>query len=632
MASSGRSCYGFLACVAVLALTLTKVAFVPLSARAHPVHYARSELGTKISQVATFTGTSSPARPRSLGSLWWVAAMCAAALCTAAGRAGRNRRSGGAAGATRIALRAEADPKEKDGIGKTVADRSLTVNLNPDYYGSFAEIGAGQEVSRWFLRVGAAAGTVARSVSAYDMQMSDRMYGTAKRYVTKERLFQMMSQEYEEVEQTLRQQKGEDCRFFGFASTIAAKAFMSDRECEGWLGIMYQKEARQEPSTVWLHARMSDPTAMLQGDALGILGANLVYLCMDATRPAETIVRHLMDDVGEGRVTINWVDFGGPGWTDVDNRVVALNLVQYGLVESVVFEHSDDGMVPTVPNLAFYKRPVLVQRGRFRFVSKTNEAIIEASQKKLVDESPSEGGRPPVPLLELTLDTLGGTEKAKCEDIPPDAVNDFIARFNVLSSMRCPILVSGIGPMHQLAEYLRRYSTEKIAIAVGGGSYSIERALFREEKEGKDLKGGLLEGFGKLFAQGVQVFVFPNISQDGSISSGVVSKSSDVAQSTLLEHLTSTGKIVPIEDQYISEVVLNKESNEPFRFEVQEILDKICTLDGSWKQCVPQLVVDIVMSRGIGAVLGSSMQSESGGGAVSQSPLEKFVEDFRAKA
>jgi hypothetical protein len=273
-----------------------------------------------------------------------------------------------------------------------------------------------------------------------------------------------------------------------------------------------------------------------------------------------------------------------------------------------------------------------VQRGRFRFVSKTNEAIVEASRKKLIEENPpDEKGRPPMPLLELTLDTLGGSNEAMMEEIPPDAKADFIARFNALSSMGCPILVSRIGPMHTLASYLRRYTSQKIAIAVGGGSYSIERALFKDDKEGQDLPGGLLEGFGKLFAQGVQVFVFPNISADGSISSGVVSKSPDVAQSTLLEHLTATGKIVPIEDQYIPEVVLNKDTNEPFRYEVQEILDKICTLDGAWKQCVPQRVVDIVESNGISSVLASaSMECDiGGGGAVKQSPLEKLVENFR---
>lgn len=233
-------------------------------------------------------------------------------------------------------------------------------------------------------------------------------------------------------------------------------------------------------------------------------------------------------------------------------------------------------------------------------------------------------------LLELTLDTLGDSDDAMCQDIPADVMADYIARFNALSSLDCNILVSRIGPMHLLASYLRRYTSQKISIAVGGGSYSIERALFKDDKEGHDLPGGLLEGFGKLFAQGVQVFVFPNISADGSTSSGVLSQSKDMAQSTLLNHLTATGKIVPIEDEYISKVVLDKDTNEPFRYEVQEILDKICTLDASWKQCVPQRVVDFVETRGISSVLASaSMECDPRGGAAKQSPLERFVEDYR---
>jgi hypothetical protein len=296
-------------------------------------------------------------------------------------------------------------------------------------------------------------------------------------------------------------------------------------------------------------------------------------------------------------------------------------------------------MVPTTPNNAFYKRPVVVQRGRFRFVSKVNEAINEASLKKLIAENPDEGGKAPVPLLELTIDTLCNTghcdKEAKIQDIPQDARNDFIARFNVLSAMRCPILVSRAGPMHMLASYLRRYTSKKIAIAVGGGKYSIERALFRDDKEGEGLKGGLLEGFGKLFAQGVQVYVFPNIAEDGALSSGVESKSPDPAQSSLLFHLTTTDKIVPIEDEYIPEAVLNHETNAPFRLEVQEILDKITTMDSSWKQCVPQLVVDIIESKGIGSVLGSlgseGCEIEDLFRGDCLSPLEKFIADYRRK-
>merc|ERR1719310_1391584 len=153
---------------------------------------------------------------------------------------------------------------------------------------------------------------------------------------------QMLSQEYKDLNETLRKEKGDECRFFSFASTIAAKAFNSDRECEGWMGVLYQKEPQQEPSTVWIHVRMNDGTAQSQADALGILGANLVYLVSSKTRSAKNIITHLLDDTPKGSLTLNWVDFSGPGWTDVKNKLVGFWLVHYGLAEAVIFEPEAD--------------------------------------------------------------------------------------------------------------------------------------------------------------------------------------------------------------------------------------------------------------------------------------------------
>jgi hypothetical protein len=515
-----------------------------------------------------------------------------------------------------------------DGIPVTPVDRALAVNLSPDFYGSFAEIGAGQEVSRWFLRAGAAAGTVARTVSAYDMQMSDMMYGAAKRYVTRERMDQMLNQEYKEIEETLRSVKGKECRFFTFASTIAAKAFNSDRECEGWLGLLYQKHPGEEPSKVWVHTRMSDPTAQLQADALGVLGANMVYLCSDPERSFVTIIKHLLDDVGDG-VTINWIDFSGPGWEDVDDRHVAFYLVQYRLAEAVVFDPlpgKHQRMQPTVPNLAFYKRPVLVQRGRFRFISKVNEVIFDASVKKLKAEREEEG-KDPLPVIEMNVCTIGNSAKARNADIPPAVVSDFCSRFNVLSAMRTPILISGLDSMHKLMGYMQRYTNQKVVVAVGGGSYSIERGIFRDS-ECEGLSGGLLEAFGKIFAKDAQMYVFPNIADDGTITSGVEPKSPDIAKNTLLTHLKATGRILPIEEEYIKPEVLSASTNEPYRGEVQEVLNMLCRADQRWTALVPELVVETVKKKGISEVLGT-LECALDKSANTVSPLERFHLDFQ---
>lgn len=572
-----------------------------------------------------------------------LAAASAAVACAIANRS--NRRSRRAAAelskstknvASRLVMRVGPEGKsmqqfkEMDAVPVSTSERALAVNLDNKFYGSFAEIGAGQEVSRFFFRAGAAAGTVARSVSAYDMQMSDRMYGTSNRYVSKDRLLQMCRQEYDEIETTLRDIKGPDCRFFSFAATIAAKAYMSDRECEGWMGILYQHEVGASPSTIWIHVRMKDPTAELQGDALGILGLNMVYLAKDKRSPKQ-FVKHLLDDIKPGRLTINAVGFEGPAWPDVNPKLVALYLVQWGLAEAVIFQPDGNGNhTMGYPNDAFYKRPLCFQRGRFRMLSKTNEAIFEASQAKLAAELDSP--KPPLPVVELVINPLGYSEEALMTDMPIEVERDYLSRFTVLSCLDIPILVSGIGPMYSLAEYARRYTTQKVVIAVGGGQYNIVRGIFREA-DYIGLKGGMLEAFGKLFAQGARLLVFPNVSSDdGAVSPGLDSAEGgllDAERITLLEHLKITDKIVPIEFKYINPDVLNPETNSCFREKTQDVLDLICRLDSRWKDFVPTRVVDIVEKRGIAQVLGTLTYNISN--KEEEAPLEQFYKEFMAK-
>jgi len=504
----------------------------------------------------------------------------------------------------------------------SVRDRTLKVNLDNSFYGSFAEIGAGQEVSRWFLRSGAAAGTVARSISAYDMQMSDRTYGPSKRYVTKERLIQMMDQEYRELTEALREQKGPDCRFFAFASTIAAKAYMSDRECEGWLGCLYQGKAGEEPSMITVHCAMMDPTAELQGDALGILGANLVYLCKDPLRPVE-VVKDLMHSIQPGRLAINSVTFDGPAWPDVDPVLVGFWLVEYGLAPGVVFTATGDGRHQiATPNETFYKKPLCVQRGRFRLMSKTNEAIFDAGVKQLTETSELQA----LPVIELMISPLGYSQKALDMEITSDVELDFLTRFQVCASLGHPILVSGMSTVWSLAQYATRYTNQQVVIAVGGGSYSIERGMF-SDAEAKGLSGGILEAFGKIFSKGVQVWTFPNISADGTVTPGTESELEDKASHALYRFLVETGKIKAIEEKHISAEVLDPATNKPYRTEVQEVFNLICRGDESWKELLPDKVRSVVLEINAHGQGFGPLECDVYG-AAPVSPLEQFAGDF----
>ena len=254
-------------------------------------------------------------------------------------------------------------------------------------YGVFAEIGAGQEVARWFFRVGGAAGTIAKSVSAYDMTISDTMYGAAARYVTRERVEAMLEYEYLSCSLNLRKQRGHNTAFFTFADTVVARAFGRKNECHGWLGVKFQHVPGVEPSTVMLHIRMHDDTAVEQQEALGVLGVNSIHAVLTRGEDTSAIIGDLLSDLSRARIEVDLIDFEGPLYTKTDNRVAALRLVQQELCDAALFDPSGTLLVP---HDALRKKNVLAVRGRFRpFTNLHNDMLIAAAQQFFCGRAPS---------------------------------------------------------------------------------------------------------------------------------------------------------------------------------------------------------------------------------------------------
>lgn len=527
-------------------------------------------------------------------------------------------------------------------IGSSIAEKALQVNLDESIYGSFAEIGAGQEVSRTFLRAGAAAGTVAMSVSAYDMQMSDAQYGSAKRYVTEERVIQMMKGEYDKLERYVREGKaawggkGKDVRFFSFASTLAAKAYMSDRECEGWVGVRYQHEPGAKPSTVTIHVRMSDPTAQLQGQAIGVLGTNLIYL-ISKTNDPYLIGTFLQDGLEDSRLEVDFIDAQGPGFPpgSFDPRLLALRLVQWKQAPSILLEPDPKSgeYKMVVPNDALYKTPVVVQRSRFLPTTCSHQEVMEAAERQVLDcLSPADGK--PKCIFSMQVDDISiagdtcsplariqrsqklieadanddgylSTEELKSLIVPkvspeeaseivgaldPSGVgyveidtlsafsersltaNAFQDRIDMLGTLDLPILVSAKRRDDELARYLARYTTKQVTVVLGGGNYSIEQGIYDPEKYAA-LDGGLLEAFGRLFAQNVQLYQFPNIADDGTISPPA---DPGGANEFLHQYFLKEGKLVKMTDEYLSELAKDPAKNKALcggSFEVRSSLE-----------------------------------------------------------
>jgi hypothetical protein len=378
------------------------------------------------------------------------------------------------------------------GVRPSPEQKALQLNLDDQKYGTLAEIGAGQEVASWFFRAGRAAGTVAKSMSAYDMKVSDAIYGRSGRYVCRERLLAMLSHEYDLLLERLAPTRGDTTCFFAFADTVATCSATRERG-EAWLGVRFQHAPRAEPSDVLLHAHLLDRVRLHEQETLGVLGVNLVHGAYYARSHPPALIASLLDDLSSRRVEVDLIRFSGPAFAGVDNRLMSLQLIEQGLTDAVMF--SADGEVMQ-PSEVLYRKPVLVERGRFRPLTHLTLDILERASEQF-REDPDFHGEEPIALMEMTLSGLGG-EGAIVH-------TDYLSRVDTLRAVGKCVLVSKFGRYFRLVEYLSRYTEKKIGIAVG---IPTVRQI-ADEKFYDDLPGGVLEAVGRLFRRNVRLYVYP---------------------------------------------------------------------------------------------------------------------------
>lgn len=450
--------------------------------------------------------------------------------------------------------------------------KALKINLDPRWYGTFAEIGAGQEVVRWFFRVGGAAGTVAKSMSAYDMTVSDAIYGSGDRYVSQSRCQSMLDREYGLNVERLSSQRGDSTAFFAFADTVVARSYQGGNECHGWMGLKFQSRPHDEPSQIMIHVRMLDAEASLQQEALGIVGVNLLYGGFFLHHEPELLVESLLDKLTTGRVEIDMIEFRGIEFRAVDNRLIALKLVQLGLSGAAMFSAKGEVLQPSE---ALYKKAVLVERGSFRPPTHVNFNMLECALQK-IKEDPSMADKEVLPIFELTMRNLlaGGKDVDR---------RDFLARADLLAACGMTVLISDYFEYYRLAAYLSWRTKERIGIVMGVPSL-IE--LF-DEKYYTSLPGGILESFGRLFKHNLKLFIYPLL--DPSTGEIITKDTMKVAPelSKLYGYLADRGSFIDL-DNYSAEVlsILSR-----------DVLAKIGKGDHSWEQMVPQQVADLIKKR-----------------------------------
>ena len=385
----------------------------------------------------------------------------------------------------------------------TTKQKALKINLNDNIYGTFAEIGAGQETVRQFFRAGGASSTIAKSISAYDKDFSDAIYGIEddKRYVTENRLRKMLDWETDLIEQRLTRDKHPEKLFFSYANTVATIDFAKKFKGHGWVGLRFQIKPNGEYNEIILHIRFKENDARLQQETLGVLGTNLIYSAFYKYNQPKKILKYLYDNLNKDQLEIDTINFSGPVFSEVDNRLISLQLVKGGMTDAVMFSPEGKNVLPAK---ILYKKNILALRGSFRPVTKVNVEMYLNSIKLFLKQKNVDLEKTQV-VFEITLSNLKTDGEIDEQD--------FLDRAKLLCSLGQTVLISNFKEYYKLVEYFSLYTKKKIGITMGINNL-IE--IFNP-KYYTQLSGGILEAFGKLFFKNVKVFAYPMLDENGKI-------------------------------------------------------------------------------------------------------------------
>ena len=453
--------------------------------------------------------------------------------------------------------------------------KALRINLNETIYGTFSEIGAGQETVRHFFRAGGASGTIAKAMSAYDKSFSDAIYGAEDdgRYVTEARLEKMLDHEMKLMEQRISREEHPNKIFFSFANTVATIDFAKKYLGHGWLGIKFQLEPGEAYNDIVLHIRFKQTEARLQQETLGILGVNLIYGAFYKHHKPKKLLKYLYDHIDKDTIEIDMINFSGPRFENVDNRVMSLQLVKNGMTEAVMFGPDGNNILPAA---ILYKKNILALRGSFRPVTKVNMDMFQKSYDIFIRENKVEEEKTVV-IFEITLSNLRAEGEIDEED--------FMDRARLLCSLGQTVLISNFQEYYKLVEYFSNYTRERMALTMGVNNL-VE--IF-DERYYRHLSGGILEAFGKLFYKDLRVYLYPMVDPE----TGLLVTSNNLKVHPRMKELYKffkyNGKVVDIFD-YDPEI-LNIFS--------REVLKKITNNEEGWEDMLPKGIAELIKKKNL---------------------------------
>ncbi|KGO90599.1 hypothetical protein [Flavobacterium suncheonense] len=449
-----------------------------------------------------------------------------------------------------------------------LADKALRINLNKNIYGTFSEIGAGQETVRHFFRAGGSSGTIAKAMSAYDKDYSDAIYGVEDdgRYVTESRLRKMLTHETRLMEERLNREKHPEKLFFSYANTVATIDFAKQFKGHGWVGIKFQVDPNAEYNEIILHIRFKENDSKLQQETLGVLGVNLIYGAFYKYNDPKRLLRYLYDHLDKDQLEIDTINFSGPQFKDVDNRLMSLQLVKNGMTEAVMFGPDGKNVLPAA---VLYKKNILALRGSFRPVTKVNMDMYEKSLEMFVQEKKVEKDNTLV-VFEITLSNL--RSEGEIDE------RDFMDRAELLCSLGQTVMISNFQEYYKVVEYFSEYTKARMGLAMGVSNL-ID--IF-DEKYYRHLSGGILEAFGKLFYRDLKVFLYP-MEENGEVINSQNLKVHP-RMKELYKFFAYNGKVLDITD-------FDKDHLKIFSREVLKMISK--EKDG-WEEMLPEGIAGLI--------------------------------------
>lgn len=449
--------------------------------------------------------------------------------------------------------------------------KALQLNLDSVNYGCFAEIGGGQETSRIFFMAGGASGTIAKSISAYDMAFSDHIYGQSGRYVSKERLHRMLQTEYTQLTELLGKKREPDTRFFSFANTVATINFRKTLKGHGWLGMKFQLVPKDEPNQVILHVRLLENETSLQQQTLGILGTNLIFACFYYHDKPNTFLRSLLDDIGHDRIEITMIEMSGKQLDYIDNRLLSLQLVKNNMTSAVMFDRNGSVQQPAD---MLYKKNLMVLRGSFRPITYVEFDMLKTGYSLLKNESNIDKDNLIV-LCEMTLNNL-------LSDGIFDE-RDFLARVDILNGMGQNVMVSTFREFYKLTEYLTRFTLNRIRIVIGIDNFMN----ILDERYYTNLNGGVIEAFGKLFINNTKLYVYPTKYNKDSELTTLHNIEVPKSITMLFKHLIKQNLIIDVENV----------KNERLHIRSRDVLKQISKGDPEWIEKVPVYISKSIITK-----------------------------------